>query len=95
MLPSKAGKWPVTAKILPWYAPGIMASLPVTWSNTPPREPGFFWFRSPASEPTLVRVRREDADGEWSVDFLEDGESEQNREAGVNDEWAGPLYPPA
>jgi hypothetical protein len=77
-----------------------MASLPLTWSSAPPTEPGYYWFRSPASAPTLVLVRPDDAEialmGEpWTVDFLEDGAAEQRCVPGVDEWWAGPLQPPA
>jgi hypothetical protein len=73
-----------------------MASLPVTWSDTHPSEEGYYWFRSKASSPTMVKLLREGtATNPWTVEFLEDYEIYPAREPGHHEEWAGPLFPPA
>lgn len=52
-----------------------------------PTVPGEYWHRSPAGAPTPVRIRHDEF-GSVSVDYLEDGETEQAFVPGLGDEWA-------
>lgn len=72
-----------------------MADL--TWNPQMPSAAGVYWFRSPASMPTLCRIEYEGDPKDVEicrVYFIEDDERFPLEES-IGAEWAGPLTPPA